>query len=260
MPSERYSRGDGDVTVESLAQQFATLTASLLSAGTVGGVLRQVVEVAREVVPKAELVSVTLRAQDGQFYTPVETDPSGTDLDRLQFELREGPCLTAADETGPAVASSDDLGLDTQWPRFAPAAARLGWRSVLAVAVPPDVRPPALPGALNIYTRQPGELTELDRAATLLLATHASLALAHTDAVTRAQLESEQLHRAIDSRDVIGQAKGILMSRRGMSAADAFDLLRRTSQDLNIKLVDLAETLADHHGESELPGEHDGGS
>jgi AmiR/NasT family two-component response regulator len=53
----------------------------------------------------------------------------------------------------------------------------------------------------------------------------------------------------VSSRDVIGQAKGILMQRQGITADAAFDLLRKTSQELNVKLVDVAQTLADHRAE-----------
>jgi AmiR/NasT family two-component response regulator len=64
---------------------------------------------------------------------------------------------------------------------------------------------------------------------------------------------AENLRRAIDSRDVIGQAKGILMQRRGIGADEAFVLLRRTSQQLNVKLAELARTLATRHTELDLP-------
>jgi hypothetical protein len=79
------------------------------------------------------------------------------------------------------------------------------------------------------------------------------LALAGVTARTRAELEAENLRRAIDSRDVIGQAKGILMQRRGIGADEAFDLPRRTSQQLNAKLAELAHTLATRHAEIDLP-------
>ncbi|WP_239154848.1 ANTAR domain-containing response regulator [Amycolatopsis sp. FDAARGOS 1241] len=119
----------------------------------------------------------------------------------------------------------------------------------------PDPRPPQGPsvGALNVYSRTTNGLDKADRDALLLLATHASLALATTDAVTRAELEVAHLRKAIASRDVIGQAKGIIMARRGVSADEAFDLLRHTSQDLNIKLAELARTLTDRHTELDLP-------
>jgi AmiR/NasT family two-component response regulator len=76
------------------------------------------------------------------------------------------------------------------------------------------------------------------------VSTHASLASAATEAVTTSQLRDAQLHQAIDSRDVIGHAKGILMSRRGVSADEAFDILRRTSQNLNVKLARIAGIVA----------------
>ncbi|OXM54972.1 GAF and ANTAR domain-containing protein [Amycolatopsis alba] len=230
-----------------LAQQFATLTYSLLDASTTAEVLDQIVHAAVHLVPGADIVSITLRSPDGRFHTPVRTDKSADEFDQLQYEYGEGPCVDAAREDGPASAVSDDLATSTTWPRFGPAAAERGAGALLSTALVPDARPPRLSGAINIYSRRPHGLDTTDQTAALLLATHASLALANVESVTRAQLEAEQLKRAVDSRDVIGQAKGILMARRGIPAGEAFDLLRRTSQDLNVKLVRLAETLAENH-------------
>jgi hypothetical protein len=232
-----------------LAQQFATLTYSLLDASTVGDVLEQVVHAAANIVPGADVVSITLRDTGGHFFTPVQTDAIAAELDQLQYDVGEGPCVDAARAAGPAMAASADLAHEDAWPRFGPGAAQRGIRAVLSTALLPDAVAPTQSGALNIYSRTVGGLDDVDRATALLLATHASLALAHTQAVDLARLKVEQLHRAIDSRDVIGQAKGILMARRGINAGAAFDLLRKTSQDLNVKLVELAETLARRHGE-----------
>lgn len=236
-----------------LAQQFATLTYSLLDATTAGEVLQQVVDAAVRVVPGADLVSVTLRSRDGKFHTPVETDPIAIELDQLQYDLLEGPCLDVADPAGPAVASAPDLAVAASWPRFGPKAAQRGMGAVLSTALLPDAQAPRLSGALNIYSRQRRGLDQTDQAVALLLATHASLALAHTEAVDASALQAEQLRRAINSRDVIGQAKGILMARRGLKADEAFDLLRQSSQHLNVKLVELAETIASRHGDLDLP-------
>jgi AmiR/NasT family two-component response regulator len=106
----------------------------------------------------------------------------------------------------------------------------------------PDSSPPRL-GALNLYARQPGALTDTDVEVVLLLAAHLATTLA---ALLRAEADRRQvrgLREALDSRDVIGQAKGILMERHGMDADTAFDTLSRASQRLNIKLRDLAEQL-----------------
>lgn len=230
-----------------LAQQFATLTYSLLEADTVATALQQVVQTACNVIDEAEVASVTLRSRDGTYHTPVQTEPVASELDQLQHRFREGPCLAATERAGPAMALSHDLGRDPQWPRFGPAAAERGMGSVLSTALLPQAQAPRQSGSLNVYCAHTGGLSGQDQFAVLLLATHASLALAHTDAVTQRRLEAEQLREAIASRDVIGQAKGILMGRRGHTAAQAFDTLRRTSQDLNVKLVQLAETLTDRH-------------
>jgi GAF domain-containing protein len=249
------SKPDADLTgahAGQLAAQFVLLTRALLDSGSVAEVLERVVFTARDVIPGADVVSVTIRSPDGQFHTPVQTDAVAVELDRLQYELGEGCCLEAARPTGPAMAYSEDLASDARWPRFGPAAAQLGLHSVSAAALVPEAMRPRLSGALNVYCRQPRGLRREDHDVLLLLATHASLALATTEAVTRGQLLEDQLRQALDSRDAIGQAKGILMARRGVSAEEAFDILRRTSQDLNIRLRDLAATLAERHMELDL--------
>jgi GAF domain-containing protein len=249
--SDRVGLPPDDLT---MASRLALLTRALLDAMSVGDVLQRVVSTAYEVLPGADLASVTLRAEDGTFHTPVETDSLATDLDQIQYDTGEGPCVTAAMPDGPAFATTSDLATEPRWPAFGPAAARLGMDSVLSTALVPDAMPPRLSGALNIYSRQTSAFTENDRDVALLLATHGSLALARTHAVTAAELRETQLRQAIESRDVIGQAKGILMTRRGLSADEAFDLLRRTSQDLNVRLVELARTLAERHTELDTMG------
>jgi GAF domain-containing protein len=252
---ERAPSGQDGVPVPgALARQFADLTRTLLDlTPTVGGVLEVVISTAAAIVPDADLVSVTLRSADGAFHTPVETDPIAVRLDRLQYDHDEGPCVESARPDGPAIAWSQDLAGDPRWPSFGPGAARRGYHSVLATALLPDARPPRLSGALNIYSSRPGAFDSRAIDLALLLATHASLALAHTEAVATAELEAAHLRRAVEGRDVIGQAKGILMQRRGITAEEAFDVLRRASQDLNVKLADLAHTLAGRHAEVDLP-------
>lgn len=244
-------------TGSGLGRQFASLTRALLDSGSVAAVLERVVFAAREIIAGADLVSVTLRSPDGAFHTPVKTDPVASELDQLQYEYGEGACVESARPSGPAAAYSDDLATDARWSRFGPAAAALGFRSLMSTALLPHASSPQPSGALNVYSRQSREFRPADRDVLLLLATHASLALATTQAVTRAQLQAEQLRQALDSRDVIGQAKGILMVRRGISAEAAFEILRRTSQDINVKLRDLAETLVSGHTKFDWPVHQD---
>lgn len=233
---------------QEVAVEFATLAGELLNVSTVHEVLAKVVGAAQSVIPGAETVSVTLRSEGGGLDTAVATTPLAQRLDELQYELDEGPVLEAFTSTDLGVVDADDLAVDERYPRWAPKAADAGVRDVLTIGLFPKQAPPRL-GTLNIYTSRPRGLDDADRATAIILAAHASTALAGTLATTSAELEKAQLGEAISTRDVIGQAKGILMERRGISADEAFDLLRQASQSLNIKLTRVAETLAARRAE-----------
>jgi GAF domain-containing protein len=248
-----FGRGE-DSVLGPLARQFTELTRRLLSATTVVEVLDQVVRAAAELVPGVDMVSVTLRSSDGTFHTPVETDPVASRLDALQYETGEGPCVDAARPSGPGHVWCEDIAAEPAWPTFGPVAAEHGVRSVLAVALLPEVSAYHYSGALNLYSHQRGGLDRDAYDVALLLAAYASLAIADTAAVSRGALNAAQLRRAIKSRDVIGQAKGILMQRRGINADEAFDLLRRFSQELNVKLAEVAALLASNHTELNYAG------
>jgi GAF domain-containing protein len=225
---------------------IAELTVFLLSARTVEEVLRRVTVTAQHAIPGADLVSITLRERDGTLCTPVQSAGEATDLDQQQYRHDKGPCIDAADPAGPAYVLSADLTHESPWPAFATAATAHGYFSVLSTALMPGSAP--FTGALNIYSRRVDGLDADARDFALLLATHASLAL--TTAHTRQHLaeyddKAFQLRRAIGTRTVIGQATGILMGRRGLTAEAAFEVLSRTSQTRNLKLARLAELLAD---------------
>ena len=243
---------DDNSALQPLARQLAELTHTLLGTTSVATALDRIVLATRTAIPGADLVSVTLRGPDGHYYTPAETDPIADELDKIQYELREGPCVDAARIPGPAVAVSDDLSDEALWPKFGRAAAERGYHSIVATALLPDSRPPQLVGALNVYSRRRFGLTATDRDVSLILASHGSLALANVQANNTAALQAAHLRKAIESRDIIGQAKGILMNRRGVGADEAFAILRRVSQDLNVKLADLARTVTERHAELDL--------
>jgi anti-anti-sigma regulatory factor len=240
---------------ERLGEQLAALTRVLLDATSVSGVLQQVVAATTVVVPHARLVSVTLRDPGGRFYTPVEISGVAADLDDVQYRTGSGPCVDAASPDGPAYSLEQDLARNSAWPQFAAVATAYGLGAVLSTELLPVPRPGGLTGALNIYAHRDG-ITATDRHRALLLATHASLALRHVHGAEAADLERAHLRRAIASRDVIGQAKGILMARQGLDAEAAFALLRRTSQDLNVKLAEIAAALVENHTKL-LPAEGD---
>jgi hypothetical protein len=236
-----------------LADAVGELSRSLLDAGIPGGVngvLEHVVEISARVVAGADVVSVTLDRGGREGYsTPAFSDPLAVRLDEIQYAHREGPCVRALEAGGLGVAQSDDLAHDPGFPRFGPVAAEKGACSVFAVGLFPVGEERPLRGALNFYRRDVGGLDRTDREAAVLLAAHVSTALAYVTVTEAAELRDTQFQTALDSRDVIGQAKGILMERRGLPADKAFDVLRRASQDLNLKLRDVAATIAERRAD-----------
>jgi len=243
----------GGPRITLLARAVGEISRALLEAPVTGGVnevLERVVAVSSRVIAGADVVSVTLRRGERQGYsTPAYSDELAVKLDQAQYDHEEGPCVRALEAGGLGVAGSDDLAHDDSWSRFGPAAAELGVRSVFSVGLFPVGRPRPLRGALNFYCLRPGGFDAADREAAVLLAAHVSTALAYVTATEASELRETQFRTALDSRDVIGQAKGILMERRGLPADEAFDVLRRASQDLNLKLRDVAATLVERRAD-----------
>lgn len=229
--------------------RFVTdLTGLLIAANTVEDVLDRVTVAAEHAIPGADLVSITVRGQDGSLCTPAETAHEATELDQQQYRHEEGPCLDAADPSGPAYVLSPDLAREDAWPAFTAAAVAHGYSSILSTALLTTREPAWYTGALNIYSRRVNGLGTDARDLAFLLATHASLALATARAqqsLDECGRKALQLREALETRTVIGQATGILMARRDLTAAEAFEVLNRTSQKHNVKLARLARLLAD---------------
>jgi len=143
----------------------------------------------------------------------------------------------------------DDLTDSPTWPRFGPLAAQAGLRSALAYRL---FAGPETLGALLMYARLPGAFNATDRAQGLIFATHASMALSVARSQATERGRTTNLQTALLSREIIGQAQGILMERERITADQAFDLLRRSSQHLNLKLRDVAQELVDTGA---VPGE-----
>jgi hypothetical protein len=216
------------------------LAALLATARTIAGSdrladsLPRIVEGAAAVVPDVRDAGVALRTRGGTLACAAHTTDTAAAVDRAQIGMAEGPCIDAVAGTDAVVLP--DAATETRWPRFVREAVRHGVRASLSVPFT-SARPV---GALNLHlTRHALD----DRSARLrtrrraqLFAAYASLALAGTDRV-------ENLERAIARRDVIGQAKGILMHRYGVDADEAFRRLRCASQTSNTKLYDVAAWL-----------------
>lgn len=181
----------------------------------------------------ADHAGISLIRGGGKLETVAPTHPIVGELDRLQDELGEGPCHDSAWQ-GETMASPD-LTTEDRWPRWAPRAVELGIGSALGVDLGSTSGNRRV-GALNMFWTQPRAFSSEEVALAHLITRHAALALASS-------LNVEGLTLALDGRKRIGQAQGILMERHGLSEEQAFAVLKRYSQDHNIKLRDLAEHL-----------------
>lgn len=183
---------------------------------------------------------VMLRGHDGLKFAAASDDDVVV-LEQLQDRIEDGACYEAF--ATDRLIAVDDLDADSRWPAYRERALERGFRSVLAV--PMHACGHAI-GVLNIYRERRGGWSDEDvEAGEILAAMGAGYVLHATE--MRAQHElAEQLQTAIESRDTIGQAKGILMARHQVDADTAFGMLRRLSQERNVKLRDLAASIVEH--------------
>lgn len=232
--STSVEHGDDDLR-ESLAALSRLATGPL----ELTDVLTRVAEYAAAAIPGADGAGLTL-LEHGHADTIVASAPFVAEVDDIQYGIREGPCITAAVQ-GRTVRSGE-LGSDAQWPRFGPRAALLGVHSVLSL---PLLTGEGVLGAMNVYAHRPNAFD--DHAAVIgeLFAVPAAIAVQNAQVLAQAKRVTQQLQEALTSRTLIDQALGIMMSRTGGTATEAFDRLRRRSQTDNVKLRAVAQRVVD---------------
>jgi transcriptional regulator with GAF, ATPase, and Fis domain len=242
MASTENQTALGDDAASELTANFSETARILFSAGSVTDTLAQVVELAVATIEGCDFAGLFL-VEGGVVSSLVHTDPVVVEVDARS----EGPCVDAITER--AMFYANDLAHDDRWPHFGPQATSAGIRSVLALPLA-DV---ARLGALNLYAVYPDAFGSLDRAKGAILASLASLALSAAHSHEDEERRFDQLHGALATREIFGQAEGILMERERISANQAFDILRKASLHLNIKLREVAQALVDT-GESPNTG------
>ena len=220
------------------AEQFVEVARILIAEGDVAQTLQKIVDLAVETIDGCDYAGISI-LKGGQGSTPVATDQVVRAVDAIQYETGEGPCLDAIRDH--EVFQTGDLSQEGRWPRFSSRAHQeTGITSMLCFRL--FVAGDTL-GALNLHSKAPDAFDERSRTAGVVFAAHAAMAM--STAVHEAQMEE-----ALQSRDLIGQAKGILMAREGVTADQAFDMLRRASQRLNVKLREVAGGVVDQSGPS----------
>lgn len=230
---QRGLNSSGDrATSHGLAVLFGDIARTLQDETSLDDTLHAIVKSAVASIEGADYAAITLVTGAGKLSTPAASDPIAVQVDRVQYETQQGPCLSAIGEQ--ATFRADDLRTEDRWPLFTGRAVELGVLSMLCLQL--YVREREL-GALNLYSTAVDAFTAGDEDTGLLFATHAAVAL------IGAQHE-HHLHRQQINADLIGQAKGILMERHQLTADNAFRLLAKASQNTNRRLADIAFDVA----------------
>jgi hypothetical protein len=223
-----------------LAQVIADTARQLFVADDPEANLARVVQLAADIVPACTAASVTLSAGPSSA-TVAASDPLAADLDAVQLALGSGPCLRVAELDGPTWVDGNDRHC---WADFAGRAEALGVTGFLSYGLLTfNGDAEARLGALNLYSTTATAYTEDAYDVALILAAHLTIVAAAHHERTMLDLRERRMRVALRSRDVIGQAKGILMAREQMSADEAFDVLRRASQRTNTRLHEIAERV-----------------
>jgi GAF domain-containing protein len=194
--------------------------------------LEKIVGLAVEHLDSCEFAGISL-VEGRSITSPASSNDVPRVLDRIQSETGEGPCIDAIKEQ--EVFETGDLSAEARWPQFSRRGYdETGVQSIIAfrLFIEQDTM-----GALNLYATSGDAFDDTDVALASVFAAHAAVAM-------QSSRREDELEQKAASRDVIGQAKGILMSRSGVDEQQAFAMLKSASQRMNVKLVRIAERIA----------------
>ncbi|WP_394618567.1 ANTAR domain-containing protein [Lentzea sp. JNUCC 0626] len=228
-----------DETTEALAELHDAFTGE----ESLDDSLQRVAETAARALPDADAVTVSV-VTDTQPHTAAATDRDLVEVDQQQYESGRGPCLESATKLVPIRAVIGEH--QEAWPEFEAAAAKAGVRAYLSVPVilpASDNAEERHIGTLNVYSYTATAFDPFDEGLMRLFTTAASATIMNAQRWRHSQDQVGQLERALTSRAVIEQAKGVLMAVHSCTADQAFSMLVEQSQRANIKLRDVAAKL-----------------
>jgi transcriptional regulator with GAF, ATPase, and Fis domain len=214
----------------SIHSAMQELTSNFTTNIDVDKALTQVTALAVHLIDRADFADVML-VEDGGFRSVAPTALVVSELDEIQMRFDEGPCLEAA--TADSIIRSDDLDNEARWPKFTHAAVDAGVGSVLSFQLFIHRRGA---GALNILSRDRHAFDAEGEAIGGMLATHAAIALTAAN-------QQHQFQSALASRDLIGQAKGMIMKEFSVDAVAAFEMMVKLSQNSNTRIREIAQQV-----------------
>jgi GAF domain-containing protein len=220
-----------------LTTAYVELQRVLIQSPDTAKLLDRIAVLASDVTAPPSACGITLR-REGEVSTVAFSSPLAKRSDEIQYATGQGPCLHSM-RSGEVVHVSR-LSEDLRWPAYQVQALALGVRSSVSIPLMVDEKPV---GALNIYTDTDRDFSDVDIANVRAFADQASasltLVLRHSE-----QLElEEQLRNALSTRAVIDQALGIIMAQQRCNSTEAFAVLRKASQDRNVKVAEIASEL-----------------
>ena len=238
MPGNRPSDHHIPLTDE-LAAVVARMSGLLLTHETVETSLGLLSSLAHETVFGSAGAGVSV-VDSGRRGSSGATDERVRQADVLQYDLDEGPCLTAA--AARELVRADDLAEEQRWPRWTPAALSLGLRATLSA---PLVAGDTCLGAIKVYAERPGVFDAHSEQLLSLFSAQAAVLVANVQAYERAKRLSDGMREAVRGRDVVSIAKGVLMARSHLDEDSATALLLRRAQQEGTTVALAARALVD---------------
>jgi GAF domain-containing protein len=229
------------MTREDLLSSMAQLADVLQTQRTLGGALANIGEAATTSVPNCDAASVALSI-NGRPTTASATARVALELDLMQYDLHDGPCLTTFRTM--ETMRLDLVGLEEEVPHFALAARRLEVTGILST---PALWGDELVATLNLYSRR-GTFDETAEAIAAVLATQVTIAVSRSPEFAAARDVVEQAQRDADDRADISVATGMLMEIQGCTSEQAAGLLRRAAEDDEQSIVQIAQRIIRQHG------------
>ena len=243
------SESVASVASGSMAVDLARVAALPAGNDVVDAALRLVTALARATVGGADGVSVSLR-RHGQVTTVAASDETIAQMDRDQYATGEGPCLAAASEGH--WFHIESLAEETRWPQFVPRALEDGIGSILSTPLMVSARPV---GALNIYSNTERAFGPPDQELAALFATQASGILADAGVDIATEEVAKRLQDALQARETIAQAQGVVMARQGVTAEVAYAALRQSSKRTGVPVRHRAAEIVASTAREGLIGE-----
>lgn len=230
-----------------LVDTFAQVAASIRSSEDDEATMRHITDTAVAVIEPCVASSLSLVLKEGPT-TRAATSELAMQGDQRQYDEGEGPCLDAAMHE--RWLYTPDVATDGRWPRSCGRMHReLGVGSMFSCRLSLNAAPQQTLGGINLYAMTPDAFSEEDRMLAILLSSMAAV-------VVDASRQQAQLRAAVESRQVIGEAIGILRYQSNLSSDEAFAVLTRASQRMNVKLREVAREIVQRTAAGEESRSH----